>query len=131
MARHSLSGKLVPGLGEGAGFTRKDWARRQFVDLLGIDPYPGTLNLVVEDEADLKTWRAIRERAGLTVVPPDPGWCNGTCYPAMVAGTIKGAIVVPEVADYPADKIEIIAATGLREALGLGDGDTVTLEVET
>lgn len=130
MARHALTGKLVSGLGEGAGFTRMQWARRQFVDLLGIDPYPGTLNLLVEDEADLETWRAIRKRAGLTVVPPDPGWCNGTCYPAMVGGAIKGAIVVPQIADYPTGKIEIISETKLREALGLVDGDPVTLEVE-
>ncbi len=131
MARHALAGKLVSGLGEGAGFTRTEWARRQFVELLGIDPYPGTLNLLVENEADLETWRAIRKQAGLTVTPPDPGWCNGTCYPATIAGAIKGAIVVPEIADYPTDKIEIISETALRAALGLADGDPVTLDVET
>ena len=130
MARHALTGKLVSGLGEGAGFTRTEWARRQFVELLGIDPYPGTLNLVVEDEADFETWRTIRKQAGVTVTPPDRGWCKGTCYRATVAGTIKGAVVVPEIADYPAGKIEIIAETGLREALGLVDGDPVTLVIE-
>ena len=130
MARHALTGKLVSGLGEGAGFTRTEWARRQFVELLGIDPYPGTLNLVVEDEDAFKTWRAIRKQAGLIITPPDQGWCKGTCYPATVAGTIKGAVVVPEIADYPTDKIEIIAEVGLRRALGLADGDSVALDVE-
>ncbi len=130
MARHTLSGKLVSGLGEGAGFTRAEWARRQFMDLLGIDPYPGTLNLKIEEEGDLEAWRAIRKAAGLTVVPPDPGWCRGTCYPAVIAGAIKGAVVVPEIADYPTDQIEIIAETGLRRVLGLADGDPVVLEVE-
>ncbi|MEE8515597.1 MAG: DUF120 domain-containing protein [Alphaproteobacteria bacterium] len=130
MARHALTGKLVSGLGEGAGFTRTEWARRQFVELLGIDPYPGTLNLLVEDEDDFETWRAIRKQAGLTVAPPDPSWCNGTCYPATIGGAIKGAIVVPEIADYPTDKIEIIAEVELRRALGLADGDPVTLDVE-
>ncbi len=130
MARHALSGKLVSVLGEGAGFTRTEWARRQFVELLGIDPYPGTLNLKVEDEDDFETWRTIRKQAGFCVVPPDPGWCKGTCYPATVAGAVKAAIVVPEMAGYPTDKIEIIAEVGLRRALGLADGDPVTLEVE-
>ncbi len=130
MARHALSGKLISGLGEGAGFTRTEWARRQFVELVGIDPYPGTLNLKVEDEADLETWRAIRKQAGLTVTPPDSAWCKGTCYRATVAGAIKAAVVVPEVKDYPTDQIEIIAEAGLRQALGLADGDEVTLVIE-
>lgn len=130
MARYALTGRLVSGLGEGAGFTQTEWARRQFVELLAIDPYPGTLNLVVEDEDDLETWRTIRKQAGLTVTPPDPAWCKGTCYPATIAGAISGAIVVPEISGYPTDKIEIISETGLRLALGLADGDPVTLEVE-
>ncbi len=134
MARYALSGKLVTGLGEGAGFTQTEWARRQFMELLAIDPYPGTLNLLLEDEADLAAWRAIRKLPGLTVIPPDPAWCKGTCYPATIAGAIAGAvacaIVVPELAGYPTDKIEIISETGLRRALGLADGDPVTLEVE-
>jgi CTP-dependent riboflavin kinase len=36
---------------------------------------------------------------------------------------------MPEVAGYPDDKIEIIAAVGLRAALGLADGDALALEV--
>ncbi|RME49670.1 MAG: DUF120 domain-containing protein, partial [Chloroflexi bacterium] len=40
-----LRGRVVTGQGEGARFTQLPWVRAQFVDRLGIDPHPGTLNL--------------------------------------------------------------------------------------
>ena len=43
-----IRGRLVGGIGLGRHFTRLDWARRQFIDKLGIDPFPGTLNVRVE-----------------------------------------------------------------------------------
>jgi CTP-dependent riboflavin kinase len=38
------------------------------------------------------------------------------------------AILVPEVKDYPGDKIEIVAPLRLKEHLGVRDGDAITLE---
>jgi riboflavin kinase len=40
-----LVGEACSGLGEGAGFTRLDWVRREFLAKLGFEPYPGTFNL--------------------------------------------------------------------------------------
>jgi len=37
-------------------------------------------------------------------------------------------VVLPEIAAYPLDKIEAIAAVAVRASLGLADGDAVTLE---
>ncbi len=130
MARVKLSGRLTSGQGEGAFFARAEWARRQFMAKLGIDPYPGTLNVMVDTETDRETWRKVKARHGHTIEAPDPEWCNGRCYPVTVCGKVKGAIVLPEVENYPADQIEIIAATGIREALALRDGDPVILEIE-
>lgn len=130
MARVRLSGRLTGGQGEGAFFTRAEWARRLIIANLGIDPYPGTLNVTVKTEADRKTWGKVKARDGLAIRAPHPGWCDGRCYPVTVCGKIKGAVVLPEVENYPADRIEVIAATGIREALGLEDGDPVTLDIE-
>ena len=57
-----------------------------------------------------------------------PGRDPGGAVVTILLG-IAGAIVVPDVPGYPDDKIEIIAAVGLRAALGLRDGDTLALEV--
>ena len=48
-----IQGIIVSGRGEGAGFTQLDWVRRQFIEQLGIDPHPGTLNLILDAPADL------------------------------------------------------------------------------
>jgi CTP-dependent riboflavin kinase len=122
----TLVGRVVSGKGEGALFTRLDWARAAFVERLGIDPFPGTLNLMPED---MPAWRAMRATAGIRIVAPDQAFCDARAWRVRLAGSIDGAIVVPEVPGYPDDKIEIIAALGLRAALGLADGDTLALEV--
>jgi riboflavin kinase len=43
-------------------------------------------------------------------------------------GKIRGAVLLPEVANYPKDKIEIVAPVRLKEALNVGDGDPLVLE---
>ncbi len=125
-----ITGRLVTGLGEAEGFTQLDWARRQFVDKLGIDPYPGTVNLVLEDSADLKKWAEVRAAPGILMESPQADWCNGRCYKVRIEGKIPGAIVLPEVPGYPESKLEMIAPVGVRDTLGIADGDPVTIELE-
>ena len=130
MAWMTLSGVVASGEGEGAFFTRTEWARRRFVDLFAIDPYPGTLNVILREEAARSAWRQVKAAKGQILESPDAAWCDARCYPVTVSGAVRGAVVLPEVAGYPADRIEIVAAIGIRERLGLADGDRVTLEIE-
>ena len=129
MTAFEFSGELVSGKGEGAFFTRADWARTAFQDLVGIDPWPGTLNLRVTDQDSLASWGDIKSNPGLLLRAPDPAWCAARCYSTVVAGREKAAIIVPDVADYPPDQVEIIAAVNLREALAIADGDVVSVTV--
>ena len=63
--------------------------------------------------------------------PPRPDWCNSRCYHARIDDRIDAAIVLPEIASYPEDQIELIAAVGVRAALGLNDGDPVVIEIRS
>lgn len=128
MARLVFSGALVFGKGEGARFTRTDWVREAFQDLVAIDPWPGTLNLRVSEKRSLAVWHEIKKMPGLILRAPDSAWCHGRCYPAVIQG-LSTAIVVPEVESYAPDQVEIIAAVSIRETLGLGDGDLIEVEV--
>ena len=121
-----VHGRVARGQGEGASFTQLPWARAAFVARLGIDPFPGTLNLVPEDPA---AWAAVRAGRGILIPSPERGVCDARAYKVRVAGRIEAAIVVPEVPGYPDDKIEIIAAVSLRAALGLADGGMIVVEV--
>ena len=53
-----IEGRLVRGPGQAAGFTRIDWVRRQSVELAGIDPFPGTVNLVLDADGNRDRWRS-------------------------------------------------------------------------
>lgn len=127
----TITGRLVSGIGQGQHFTRLDWARRQFMERLGIDPYPGTINLKVVEAQARTAWEGLRELPGVPITNPNDGPhdCDARCYLVRVAERFEAAIVVPEVGGYPPDAIEIICAAGLREALGLKDGDDVTITV--
>lgn len=129
MPEETLVGRLATGIGMGRKFTRLDWARRQFVEKLGIDPYPGTVNVIVDDPESMPVWVRLKRRAGIAVENPGSGPhdCDAKCWPVRVGGAIDGAIVLPLVEDYPPAQVEVIAAVGVREALDIEDGDTVTL----
>jgi catechol 2,3-dioxygenase-like lactoylglutathione lyase family enzyme len=126
-----IRGKVSSGAGKGQHFTRLDWARAQFVDKLGIDPYPGTLNLIVEDQGSQAAWSALRDGPGIRIenLKSGSGDCQARCYRVQVAGCPDAAIVLPEVGAYPENEVEIIAPIALRNALGIKDGDEIVLQV--
>ena len=103
--------------------------RRQFIEKLSIDPYPGTLNLEIIDPESLQSFNALKTEKGIEITPEDPSFCSARCYPVLIGGRLKGAIVFPLVEDYPETKMELIASKKIKEALFLNTGDL--LEVET
>ncbi len=126
-----FAGRVVSGWGQGASFTQLDWARTQFVHRLGIDPYPGTLNLILDAAADLQVWNELRATPGIPITALEAGRCNARCYPVRVGNQVPGAIVLPEVRDYREDEVEVIAALPLRETLSLVDGDRLALRLNS
>ena len=124
-----IEGQLVRGLGQASGFTRIDWVRRQLVELAGIDPHPGTVNLVLGDEVNRSRWRSWREAPGHAMAPADAGFCSARCYPVRIDGCVPAAIVLPEVDGYPEDKVELVAALSVREHLTLEEGARVRVEL--
>jgi len=103
--------------------------RRQFIEKLSIDPYPGTLNLEIVDPESLQVFKELKAKKGIQITPEDPSFCSAQCYHVLIGGRLKGAIVFPLVRDYPKNKMELIASEKIKEALSLHTGDL--LEVET
>ncbi len=127
-----IIGRLVTGIGQGKHLTRLDWARRQFIAKLGIDPFPGTVNLVIDVPDDQVVWQRVKQTDGVRINNPNDGPrdCDARCYRAVVGGRIDSAIVVPEVIGYPPNQLEIIAAVNLRDALNIADGDRLTVDIK-
>jgi CTP-dependent riboflavin kinase len=131
----ALQGRVVTGQGVAQHYTREAWAREAFIKAAGIDPFPGTLNLSVADCDERRRWISSRDRSGILLPAPNPSFCDGRLFRASVSGgrgerTEAGAVVVPMVPGYPGDQLEIIAAIGLRRALGADDGDDLTVRIE-
>lgn len=131
MEQQKIGGTLVNGLGKATGFTSLDWAREAFRTQLGIDPYPGTVNMIVSAEPDRAAWRLVKSWPGIIIPPPRPDWCNSRCYHARINDWIDAAIVLPEIDSYPEHQVELIAAVPVRETLSLTDGDPMVIDVRT
>ena len=134
MTKTTIRGELATGVGQATGFTQLDWARTAFIERLGIDPYPGTVNLIVKHPADLSAWKRVRAGTAIVIHPPRTDWCDARCFAAQIErpgfAPIKAAIVLPDVDGYAAGQIELIAAVGIRDTFGIRDGDSVTIHVE-
>jgi catechol 2,3-dioxygenase-like lactoylglutathione lyase family enzyme len=128
-----IRGRLTSGVGQGKHFTHIDWARRQFIEKLHIDPFPGTVNLIVDGPESMSVWDRIKDTQGVRIDNPNdgPNDCNARCYPVSIEGRLDAAIVLPEVANYSANQIELIAPVSVRDALGVDDGDSLILEVKS
>jgi CTP-dependent riboflavin kinase len=130
MTAQRITGTVFTGVGQATGFTTLDWAREAFRTGLGIDPYPGTVNIRIDTDEARAGWALVKASAGVIVRPPRTDWCDARCFRARIADKIDAAIVLPDIGGYPKDQVELIAPVGVRAALGLKDGDSLTIEVE-
>ncbi len=130
----TLEGVVFTGLGEGAYYVTRDQYRKQFIEKLGFDPYPGTLNLKLTTEYDVKTRSELEAYPAVEI----QGFKNENrtygsvrCYPVIIENKVKGALITALRSHYDASVIEIIAPVFLRKRLKLKDGHKVKVEVLT
>ncbi len=122
----TLKGRVFSGGGTGSLFVNLPWAKKQFKEKLGFNPYPGTLNLQLLPGTDVKELR--NGTKGIKIKSPED-FHEGRCFKALIMEKLWGAVVVPEVPKYPHDLLEIIAPVNLRETLGLKDGMEIEVTV--
>lgn len=127
-----FEGEVFTGLGEGAYYVAQEGYRRQFIEKLGFDPYPGTLNLKISGEKNLMLRAMLNAYPGIEI----KGFKNKNrtfgpvkCFLAIINDREKGAVVIAERSHYGKDVLEVIAPVYLREKLGLKDGDKVKVEI--
>jgi riboflavin kinase len=119
-----FSGTVISGNGDGKKFMELPWVKQQITEKLGFTPYAGTLNLKLTEES-AKQRKLIEKTPSAKVLPAD-GYSKGLLFKAFI-GIVQCAIVIPQVAGYPNDLLEVIASVYLREALQLEDGCEVTV----
>jgi riboflavin kinase len=124
----TLQGRVFSGQGGGTKFLSLPWVQRQIIEKLGFKPFLGTLNLnLTQESTDAK--KELIETQKAIIIVPVKGFCCGLCYKARIMDKIDGAIIIPQVPDYPKDLLEVIAPVSLRKTLKLKEGDEVQLSV--
>jgi CTP-dependent riboflavin kinase len=66
---------------------------------------------------------------GIEFLPEDLSFCSAKCYPVLIGGRIKGAIIFPLVDGYSENKMELIASQNIKKALCVKSGDILEVEV--
>ncbi len=66
---------------------------------------------------------------GKEITPEDPSFCSAKCWPVLIAGRIRAAIVVPLVQGYPENKMELIAPQNIKATLFVNTGDILEVEI--
>ncbi|MEM2727288.1 MAG: winged helix-turn-helix domain-containing protein/riboflavin kinase [Archaeoglobaceae archaeon] len=121
---------VFSGLGEGSYYVSLEGYRKQFIEKLGIDPFPGTLNLRVAKE-DMVIKKRLDTEEGIRIdgfKAENRTFGSAKAFKCKVNG-LPAFIVIPQRTHYPGDVLEIISDKKLRSVLNLKDGDLVELEV--
>ncbi len=128
-----FEGVVFSGLGEGAYYMSQEGYKKQFVDKLGFEPYPGTLNLRVRKE-DQEEVRMLEASPFILI----EGFTDGNrsfgpakCVHGKLADEVGGALIFPVRTHYTGDVVELISTEYLRKVLHLKDGDTVKVRAFT
>ncbi len=125
-----LSGTVISGVGEGRYYMSLPEYRQQFLEHLGFEPFPGTLNIKL-DPASMQVRRKI-DALDWTIIRGFKSE-NRTFGDARARScridSISCAIIVPGRTHYPDDIVEVISPVELRTALNLSDNERVNLEI--
>ena len=129
-----LNGAVISGLGEGAYYMSLNGYTKQFKIKIGYVPFPGTLNIKLNQ---LQATQIIQQLDELdsTVIEPFSdgkrtyGWVK--CFHATLNNSIKCKVIRLERTHHDSSVIELISKTSLRKTARLKTGSKVRVKIDT
>ena len=129
-----LNGSVISGLGEGAYYMSLNGYTKQFKIKIGYVPFPGTLNIKLNQ---LQATQIIQQLDELdsTVIEPFSdgkrtyGWVK--CFHATLNNSIKCEVIRLERTHHDSSVIELISKTSLRKTARLKTGSKVRVKINT
>ncbi len=128
----SLSGKVFSGIGKGRYYVGHPEYQKRFEESLGYKPYPGTLNVKLEDRVAIEEMKTLRSLGGTKIDSFTVGeerFSALNCFDGKLKDE-RVTLLLIEVTYYNETVAELISPTFLRGKFGLTDGDTVTFSVD-
>ena len=123
-----ITGIVTTGLGKAAFFLGQDFYKNQFNEKCGFIPFPGTLNLIVEEDK-LDDIRLMKDSCK-NVIKPDQGFGAVRYIKAYLNKDIVGAIVFPDKTSHDENYLEFISKDKLRDKYNFKDGDEVIITID-
>lgn len=124
-----MTATVKSGMGEGAYYISLPPYREQVNEKLGFYPFPGTLNIKLQDDGpDIR--KKLNELPGIGLegfMKEGRSFGEDLCYPCTIGG-LEGAVIVPERGHYR-DVLEVISPWHLRKELELREGSRVSVLV--
>lgn len=124
-------GTLFTGLGEGGYYISLAGYKRQFVKLLGFEPFPGTLNLTI-DPGEIELRKQLNFLDALELSGFSQGgrsYGPAKCFRAKVESKYDAGALIIERTHHRESVLEVISPFDLRKTLSLMDGDRVHVTV--
>lgn len=133
LATVNIEGIVFSGMREGAYYVTRESYRKQFLEKVGFDPYPGTLNLRLRTNSDIQARRILDMYPGIAIEGFENGqrtYGSARSFKCIIDGQVEGAVLLIKRTHHLENVMEIISPIYLRERLGLKDGDRVTVTVK-
>ncbi|MEM2759341.1 MAG: DUF120 domain-containing protein [Nitrososphaerales archaeon] len=128
-----FNGVAISGMGEGAYYMTQAGYKKQFIEKLGFEPYPGTLNIKLSERVYVEAKKELDKYPAIFI----DGFSDGNrtygwvkCYPATVNNKVDGAVLILERTHHDDSVIEVIAPSKIKDAVNIDDGDKVKVTVK-
>lgn len=126
--RLEIDGSITKGLGEGGYYVSMEGYRKQIKEKLGFEPFPGTLNVLIDD-----AWKkqCLLELEPIVITgfrDNERTYGDLYAYPCKL-GSLDCAIIVPLRTHHGPEIIEIISPLNIKKELKKKDGDKVQVVI--
>jgi CTP-dependent riboflavin kinase len=122
-----ITGKVVKGLGTSKSFLSISWVDEQLREKLRFLPFQGTLNVALDD---VKVQGILKEKCTGRLASRAEGFCDAVLIKGRINDRYECGVVIPLIEKYDERLLEVVAPVYLKEALHIGDGDEVTLNLD-
>ncbi len=125
-------GEVFSGIGKGRYYVGHPEYQKRFDQTLGYRPYPGTLNLRLEDDGAKGQIRTLRTKKGVRIdafTVAGEGFSALTCFDGELMGE-RVTLLLIDITHYNESVVELISPAFLRGRFGLKDGNQVEFAID-
>lgn len=128
--RLEISGTITRGLGDGRYYLSMEGYRKQMKERLGFVPYPGTLNVKIDDGELWKRQHILQLEPVVIAGFRDRKRTYGDLYAYRCrVGDRQCALIIPLRTHHGPQILEIVGPCNIKKRLGKKDGDRVKVVV--